>query len=108
MLLEIGRKNKHDTYVFGLSKTLESNYDKILKNVRIYSEKKRCVAEVDILAIGKDYYDIYEVKCSYRIAKARKQLNRIRDILSVSSKVRNTFFYCGEADQLIKIKPKHR
>jgi len=94
-----------------LCRRLESEYDSILTHVPLYSfktkrkksNKKRRIAEIDILAINKNYCDVYEVKCSYRIVKAKHQLNKIKKILSSTSKVRNSFFYCGEGDQIIKI-----
>jgi len=86
-----------------LCQTLQPQYEVILQNVPLYSERKRKVAEIDILAIKDSYCDIYEVKCSPRIAKARKQLSKIRKLLSETSEVRSSFFYCGESAQLIKL-----
>jgi len=71
--------------------------------VPLYSKRKRRIAEIDILAINGKYHDVYEVKCSYRIVKARKQLQKIRKILSRHSNVRNAFFYCGSSNKLIKM-----
>lgn len=86
-----------------LCSVIEPKYDLLLTNVPLYSNRNRKIAEIDVLAIkGKDK-DIYEVKCSHRVVKARHQLRKIRKILSGSSRVRDTFFYCGEAGKLLKI-----
>ena len=61
------------------------------------------VAEIDILAFNENYCDVFEVKCSHRITKARHQLHKIRKILSPTSSVRHTFFYCGDSQELIII-----
>jgi hypothetical protein len=49
-------------------------------------------------------YDIYEVKCSHRFYKARKQLTRIRKLLGKEQKeICNVFFYCGESKLLMNM-----
>jgi len=58
------------------------------------------VGEIDILAFKDNYCDIYEVKCSYRKSKAKRQLSKIRKIVSRKSKVRNVFFFCGESGRM--------
>lgn len=72
---------KHDKYVDALCSRIKSEYDSIERNVPIYSKKKRnrqrLVAEIDILAMKQGKYDVYEVKCSHRYYKARKQLSKI-------------------------------
>jgi len=83
-----------------LCSRLEHDYDLILRNVPLYSRRHRPVGEIDILAIKGDEYDIYEVKCSNRIIKAKHQLNKIRRILSNTSKVNQAFFFCGESGRL--------
>jgi hypothetical protein len=80
----------------------------IEKNVPIYSSKKRnrqrLIAEIDILALKEGKYDIYEVKCSHRIYKARKQLTKIKKLLNRDSKkIGNAFFYCGESKLLLNM-----
>ena len=82
---------------------LEPRYDLILQHVPLYSSRKRCVAEIDVLAVAGNSYDIYEVKCSYRLAKARRQLYKIRKILSQDSQVRHSFFYCGASQRLVRL-----
>jgi hypothetical protein len=92
----VGKKLKHDLYLEGLCEKIKSDYDYLSTNVRLYSnkrkKKRRVIAEIDILAVKGNRYDVYEVKCSYRITKARKQLKRIKRIMP---EVRNTFFFCG-------------
>jgi hypothetical protein len=98
-VLPIYKLNKHDGYLEGLCQKLRPDYDYILKNVPLYSKRKRLVAEIDILAFKKEYCDAYEVKCSHRITKARKQLGKIKKLMS--SRVRNTFFFCGESGLIL-------
>jgi hypothetical protein len=62
--------------------------------VCIYSKKRRRIAEIDILAKKDCRYDAYEVKCSYRKTKARKQLRKIKKLMP---QIRKTFFFCGES-----------
>jgi hypothetical protein len=98
----VKRKIKHDKYLHDLIEQIKSDYDSIYVNVPIYSRKrrrnrKRKVAEIDILAIHGDIWDVFEVKCSYRKTKAKKQLHRIRKLLP---NIENTFFFCGESNTL--------
>jgi len=65
--------------------------------VELFSKKNRKVAEIDILAVKGDEYFIYEVKCSYRIKKAIKQLKKIKKLLPDISKM---FFFCGESQSI--------
>ncbi|MBN2458630.1 hypothetical protein JXB31_05880 [Candidatus Woesearchaeota archaeon] len=90
-------KLKHDIYLENLCTKISSDYQKLMKNVPLYSKKKRRVAEIDILAFNEKGCDVYEVKCSYRIIKARKQLHRIRRFMP---DIRNTFFFCGQSGNL--------
>ena len=99
---------KHDRYVDVLYSRIKNDYDSIERNVPIYAKKRsnrqRLVAEIDILAMKEGKYDVYEVKCSYRFYKARKQLSRIRKLLHKESKmVGNVFFYCGESKMLMNM-----
>ena len=95
--------SKHDKHIESLCDKLRSEYDLILCNVPLYSCRRRRVAEIDILGVNEKYCDVFEVKCSHRITKARKQLNKIRRLMSG---VRHTFFYCGNSEELVKIKPR--
>ncbi|MGM5483998.1 MAG: hypothetical protein ACQER9_03730 [Nanobdellota archaeon] len=64
------------------------------------------MGEIDILAVKNDSYDIYEVKCSHRIVKARKQLKRIKKIFdsgNEKSSVNKLFFFCGGTGEIIDI-----
>jgi len=96
--------SKHDQYVENLRKQLSGVYDSIDTNVRLYRGKKRVrvVAEIDLLAKQGNVYDIYEVKCSHRITKAKLQLRKIRKKLSPKYHIRDTFFYCGNSSLLLK------
>lgn len=70
----------------------------------MYSKRKRPVAEIDILAIKNNKCDIYEVKCSYRITKAKQQLDKIRKHMrSQNKEVNNAFFFCAESGLLIEM-----
>ncbi|MFP4111486.1 MAG: hypothetical protein ACLFPQ_03890 [Candidatus Woesearchaeota archaeon] len=94
------KKLKHDRYLEDLCDQIKENYDAILTNVPIFSDekkhssKRRIIAEIDILAVKENKFDIYEVKCSYRIIKAKHQLKKIKKLLP---KVENTFFFCGDS-----------
>lgn len=79
---------------------IKSSYDTIDTHVNIDNSKRR-IAEVDILAKRGDIIDVYEVKCSYKIVKARKQLKRIKRILN--SQNINLFFFCGESSRLEEV-----
>jgi hypothetical protein len=94
---------KHDKYVFSLCSTLNALYDKIETHVPLYSSKRRLVGEIDILAFKNGICDIYEVKCSHRISKAKRQLKKLRKLMSLRLKVGKTFFFCGESNVLITI-----
>jgi len=61
------------------------------------------IAEIDLIGVRKNYIDIYEVKCSHRISKAKHQLKKIKKVISVKTKVRNVFFFCGGSGQLIPV-----
>ena len=90
-------------YVDTLCNQLYQQYDFLLRHVPLYSSRRRLIGEIDILAIAGGHCDIYEVKCSYRLSKARRQLKKIKKILSRDSLVRDSFFYCGGARKLVKI-----
>jgi hypothetical protein len=91
---------KHDSFMMELCKELELQYDSIQTNIILYSKKRRRVAEIDILACKDGKCDIYEVKCSYRFTKAKKQLKKLRRLVP---NVKNTFFYCGLTKELVII-----
>ena len=95
--------NKHDTYVEDLCGRLAQRYDLLLRNVPLYSEKKRLVGEIDVLACKDGVCDVYEVKCSFRITKAKKQLHKIKKLITPRSMIRNAFFFCGESGSLVGV-----
>ncbi|MFH1174881.1 MAG: hypothetical protein V1725_07125 [archaeon] len=102
------KRQKHDKYIDCLCERLSDEYDHMLRNVPIYDNRRRkrtLVAEVDILAFKEEYCDIYEVKCSFRMAKAKKQLDRICRLISKRTPVKNVFFYCGESGRLLVVPP---
>jgi len=100
---------KHDRYVESLCAQIDPHYDLVLKHVPLFStrktsRKKRMVGEIDILAMKGNYYDLYEVKCSHRIIKAKKQLGRIMRTIHLDKKLRNVYFFCGESGRLESLK----
>ena len=92
--------SKHDRYVLELSNRIKNNYDSISLNVPV-KDYKRSLGEVDIIAKKGSRFDLYEVKCSYRIVKARKQLRRIKNILKLKNA--GSYFYCGNSNMLVTI-----
>lgn len=89
---------KHDRYLNELCDQIRDSYASIFTQVPI-SNNKRDLGEIDVLAFRKGgAVDLYEVKCSRRIVKARKQLKRIKRLLH-ASKV-NAYFYCGSSGVL--------
>ena len=91
------KRIKHDIYLQNLYERIKPEYDSVSKNVRLFSKRGRVIAEIDILATRENICDVYEVKCSYRITKARKQLARIKRLLPY---VDGMFFFCGESGML--------
>jgi len=92
--------NKHDKYVLELKDKIKDRYDYISMNVKVAS-KKRSLGEIDLLARKGKKVDLYEVKCSHRIMKARKQLKRIKRILNLERA--NSFFYCGSSGMIVSV-----
>ena len=90
--------NKHDRYVKELCDQIKDEYDSISTNVEL-RKKKRSLGEIDIVAKkGKDI-DLFEVKCSYRITKAKKQARSIQKHLRFN--IHNFYFYCGATKSLV-------
>ena len=83
---------KHDRYVQKLIGQLRHRYDYLATNVPVLNSK-RIVGEIDIYAVKGDQIDLYEVKCSHRIHKARHQLHRLRKLLDTPAG--DDYFYCG-------------
>ena len=92
--------SKHDRYVLELRDKIIHKYDSVSVNVKLQS-KKRNLAEIDLIAKKGDNVDLYEVKCSPRIVKARKQLRRIKKILNLHSS--RAYFYCGSSGSLVSV-----
>lgn len=78
---------------------IRRNYDFLYVCVPLMGEK-RLIGEIDVYAVKGSEIDLYEVKCSYREKKARKQLTRAKKFLKLDDKCR-TFFYCGESGLLV-------
>lgn len=91
---------KHDLYTKQLYDKIIDEYDSVSTNVLI-QKKKRSVAEIDIVAKKGDSYDLYEVKCSFRITKAKKQAKSFRKHFGRA--IKNIYFYCGATASLIML-----
>lgn len=94
--------SKHDQHLETLSKRVENNYDFVLKEVPIYSKRRRLVGEIDMIGVKNDYCDLFEVKCSHRITKAKMQLRKYKKVIR-GKRVRKTYFFCGDSGQLLII-----
>jgi len=92
--------SKHDRYVLELSNKIKDNYDSISMNVPI-KLSKRSLGEIDIMAKKGSRLDLYEVKCSYRILKAKKQLSRLKKYLKLENA--RSYFYCGSSNVLVTV-----
>ena len=92
--------SKHDKYVMELSNKIKDNYDSISVNVPV-KYLKRSLGEIDIMAKKGNRLDLYEVKCSYRILKAKKQLNRMKKHLNLKNA--RSYFYCGNSKLLVVV-----
>lgn len=91
---------KHDVFVKELESLIAKDYDSILTHLTITdTDSGRQVGEVDLLARKGDMIDVFEVKCSFRKTKAKKQLKRIRKRM----KVRDTYWYVGSSGMLEKL-----
>ena len=102
----VQKMSKHDQYLEQLKHELAPNYDTIQTNVILEKKRRnrvRRVAEVDILARKGNTYDVYEVKCSRRIVKAREQIRKIRKYIPKGYKIKDTFLYWGGASLLIPL-----
>jgi len=83
-----------------LSNRIKDNYDSISVNVPV-KHSKRSLGEVDIIAKKGNRFDLYEVKCSYRILKAKKQLIRLKKYLKLENA--RSYFYCGSSNMLVTV-----
>jgi len=91
---------KHDRYVLELRDKIKHKYDFISVNVKVAS-RKRSLGEIDIVARKGSKIDLYEVKCSHRIVKAKKQLQRMRRLMNLDKS--RTYFYCGSSGALVGV-----
>jgi hypothetical protein len=83
---------------------LNTNSSNIQLNTEFFSKKKRLIAEVDLLIERKEHIEVYEVKCSYRITKAKKQLKKIKKLLQPKyRKPINLYFYHGDGDEIFPV-----
>ena len=100
MLVNSIKLSKHDRYVLELSNKIRHKYDSLSVNVPV-RHSKRSLGEIDIFAKKGNRYDLYEVKCSYRILKAKKQLARIKKYLNLKNA--RSYFYCGNSKVLVTV-----
>jgi predicted RecB family endonuclease len=94
----VGCLLKHDQYTSELVEQIKHNYDSLSTNV-LLKKKKRSLGEIDILAKKGERYDAYEVKCSFRITKAKKQAKGLRKHFGKA--IDHIYFYCGATATLI-------
>ena len=94
------RLTKHDRYVLELRNKIKHKYDFISTNVKIPG-RKRNLGEIDLIARKCHNFDLCEVKCSHRIVKARKQLNRMKRLMNLSQS--GAYFYCGSSGMLVSV-----
>lgn len=96
--------NKHDVFVDQLAHRLQSRYDEVHTHLRLFSHrrsKRHVAAEIDLLGVRGEQMDIYEVKCSHRPIKARKQLRRIQRLLGKPDA--GMFFFNGESGTITAV-----
>ena len=94
------RISKHDRYVLELRDKVNHKYDLISTNVKIPG-RKRSLGEIDLIGKRGEAIDLYEVKCSHRIVKARKQLNRMKRLMNLNKS--RAYFYCGSSESLVSV-----
>ena len=100
MALKQKHLSKHDRYVLELKDKIKHKYDFVSVNVKI-AGKKRSGGEIDIIEKKGNKVDLYEVKCSHRIVKARKQLNRMKRLMNLNKS--RAYFYCGSSESLVSV-----
>lgn len=82
-----------------LKDKISAEYDMVRTHVP-FSISRKSNGEIDLVARRGDRVDIYEVKCSHRIAKARKQVKRARKHIG---KFGESYFYCGLSGVLVRL-----
>ena len=95
-----GKLTKHDRYVLELKDKIKHKYDFVSVNVKV-AGKKRSLGEIDLLAKRGNKVDLYEVKCSHRILKAKKQLQRMKRLMNLDKS--KSYFYCGSSGALVGV-----
>ena len=95
----IQKPNKHDRYVLDLYKKVHDSYDYLILDYNL-SKNKRKIGQVDLAGVRGARTDLFEVKCSFRIHKAQKQLKRAQRIMNVKG---NLFFYCGSSQKIEQV-----
>jgi predicted RecB family endonuclease len=100
MVLKQRHLTKHDKYVLDLKNKIKHKYDFVSVNVKVAS-KKRSLGEIDIVAKKGNKVDLYEVKCSHRIVKAKKQLQRMKRLMNLNKS--KAYFYCGSSESLVSV-----
>ncbi|QQG38767.1 MAG: hypothetical protein HYS32_04175 [Candidatus Woesearchaeota archaeon] len=81
-----------------LCEKIRDKYDFLIKNYCLRG-KKRSYGEVDVYAVRNGEADVYEVKCSFRPVKAKKQIKKLNKFLEI----KNAYLYCGSSGQLQEI-----
>lgn len=96
---------KHEKYVDRLCSKILPEYDSVKKNVKLYYSSKKIAGEIDVLACNGNTCDLYEVKCSRRIVKAKIQTTKIRKTIDKDRiyRIRHVYFYCGESDVIERL-----
>lgn len=102
MPLDGAKLSKHDRYVEELCTKIRDRYDSVSKHITVRA-KKRMLAEVDVLAKKGDSVDLYEVKCSPRITKAKRQLKKLNKYLGGAMNISNYYFYCGSSHSIMTV-----
>ena len=92
--------SKHDRYVEALANRISKDYDFLQLHVPIRNSK-RMLGEIDVVAVKQGQIDLYEVKCSHRIIKAKRQLRKLRKNLHMS--INHMFFFCGSSGMIIDV-----
>lgn len=101
MATRLVQLNKHDRYVKKLLQRLQGRYDVLYTHYPLFGRKCQ-LAEIDVMGIKGDTIDVYEIKCSPRMVKAKKQLSRIKRLLTDNGVQQiNTFFYCGLSNAVV-------
>ncbi len=100
MALKQKHLSKHDRYVLELKDKIKHKYDFVSVNVKV-AGKKRSLGEIDIIARKGNAIDLYEVKCSHRIYKAKRQLERAKRLLHLGRA--RGYFYCGSSGALVVV-----